>query len=76
MDKKQLSSDEASPVSDEIKKLESRIKANHIAAVIIQIIAVGIAALAVLGLVKAGVGVFCGVLVFAVLAEEIGRAHV
>ena len=69
MDKKQSSSNEASPVSDEIKKLESRIKANHIAAVIIQIIAVGIAALAVLGLVKAGVGVFCGVLVFAVLAE-------
>ena len=70
MEKKQTTNEEK-PVSAEIRKLESQIKRNHVAVVIIQFFVVGIVAGAVYGLIKAGIGVFFGLLFFAAILEGI-----
>ena len=71
MEKKQTTSNEENPVSAEIRKLESQLKRNHVAVVILQIFVIGIVAGAVYGLIKGGIGVFFGILFLAAIFEGI-----
>ena len=69
MDMKQTSGNADKSVNTEVRKLESLIKRNLVAVVIIQIFAIAIIAGAVIGLIKVGLYLFGIILFFAVILE-------